>query len=333
MIGGLSFIGQHLVQGLLLEGFKVKILDTRSACRNDDVTFIQGDFCDVGVLERAVSGVTIVFHCVSVCSSYGNKGFVERINVSGTLSLVSSSIRKGVRKLVLITSCALVSHLGTHTRFGRECQPYAKRPFDHSFQTKIDQERIILEANSPLLMTASVRIFAVFGEQPSLSVFPADNSIHGLTKYGVGSGMNRIDFTYVGNVVHGAILAAIHLYPSSPVCGQAYNITNGEPVSFNWMLSTLVEELGCESPRKRFPFCLMLGLAFLISILYSVLSICQLNFRTELTMSSVNAAGKDNYFSIEKSRAQLGYRPLYSLRQGLDLTIGRVERSCDENNS
>jgi len=44
-----------------------------------------------------------------------------------------------------------------------------------------------------------------------------------------GDGTNLVDYTYVGNVADAHIGALEHLEPGSPVCGQAYFITNGEP--------------------------------------------------------------------------------------------------------
>ena len=324
VIGGCGFIGLHLVQGLLAEGFTVRVLDAQGRCEVEDVVMIRGDFCNRVELNNALDGVDIVFQCVSMCSRDGSIRLVERVNITGTVGLIAACNRAGVKKLVLISSCSVVSELGKHTRNGRECQPYAKRPFDQSFQTKILQEQIVLTANSLSLMTASVRIFAAFGPHPMDSDLQHSMFPLGHPKYDIGSGKNKIDFTYIANIVHGVILTADHLFPSSPVCGQAYNITNGEPVSYNWLLSAVVQELNREIPRKRMPFWLMLGFAFLLNILYSILSVCQLNFRTNLTLPSVNVAGKDSYYSIDKARAQLGYRPIFSVQEGLDITLARV---------
>ncbi|KAI6649326.1 Sterol-4-alpha-carboxylate 3-dehydrogenase, decarboxylating-like [Oopsacas minuta] len=321
VIGGCSFIGRHLVEGLVADGFQVKLLDSQSVCEIENVTFIQGDFCNRDELESALQGIDVVFHCVSVCSSDGNMQMVDRINIHGTRQLVEACNDTEVKKLILVTSCAIISDLGKHTRNGRECQPYAKRPFDHSFHTKVLQEQIVLRANSQSLLTTSIRLFAVFGPQPAGAISPHNLFSINSYKYAIGSGYNLSDFTYVGNVVHGLILASDHLYPSSPVCGQAYNITNGEPVSFNWLLNSVMEGLECDFPRKRFPFWLMFSFAFLLNIIYSIFSVCKLDFRTNLTLPSVNVAGKDSYYCIDKARAQLGYKPVYSLQQGLDITI------------
>lgn len=319
VIGGCSFIGQHLIAGLLADGFKVRLLDTRGTCKSEDVTVIRGDFCDVTELESALQDIDVVFHCVSLCSSDGNARMVDRVNIHATRVLVEACSSSNVSKLILVSSCSVISELGKHTRNGRECQPYARRPLDSSFRAKVSQEQLVLAANSPSLMTASVRVFAVFG--PDDSTTSHDLFSINTSRYAVGSGRNISDFTYVGNVVHGLILASDHLYPSSPVCGQAYNITNGEPVSFNWLLGYVVEGMERDFPRKRIPFWLMFGFAFLLNIVYSIFSVCELNFRTSLTLPSVTEAGKDNYFCIDKARAQLGYKPLYSMRQGLDITI------------
>lgn len=51
----------------------------------------------------------------------------------------------------------------------------------------------------------------------------------------VGDGRNVADFTYIDNLVHALLLTVPRLVRGSPVCGQAYFITNGEP-RFFWRL-------------------------------------------------------------------------------------------------
>ena len=64
-----------------------------------------------------------------------------------------------------------------------------------------------------------------------------------------------VDFTFVGNVVYGLLLAATELFsPSSLACGKAYFITNEEPIAFWQMLSTVLLGLGYEAPFIYLPY-------------------------------------------------------------------------------
>ena len=69
--GGAGFIGSHLVDRLLAEGFEVWVLDDFSAGRMENVSchmdvrefrLVRGDVRDVGLVGKVVEGVDGVFH-------------------------------------------------------------------------------------------------------------------------------------------------------------------------------------------------------------------------------------------------------------------------------
>jgi UDP-glucose 4-epimerase len=69
--GGAGFIGSHLVDRLVLDGWKVRVLDNFSSGRienikhhegNPDVEILEGDLKKFEEVERAVRDVDIVFH-------------------------------------------------------------------------------------------------------------------------------------------------------------------------------------------------------------------------------------------------------------------------------
>ena len=75
MTGGAGFIGGHLCEKLLGEGWRVRVLDDFSSGREanlaaiaDDVELLRGDMRDAGLLTRALHGVEVVFHQAAVPS-------------------------------------------------------------------------------------------------------------------------------------------------------------------------------------------------------------------------------------------------------------------------
>ena len=67
--GGAGFIGSHLVEGLLAEGWEVRVLDDFSSGRDANlagargrIELLRGDVCDAGAVAGAVDGVDAVFH-------------------------------------------------------------------------------------------------------------------------------------------------------------------------------------------------------------------------------------------------------------------------------
>ena len=81
--GGASFIGSHLVDGLVERGAVVRVVDDLSSGRLDNirqhvdasrVEFIRGDLRQNGLARKAVDGMSVVFH---LAADHGGRGYVE----------------------------------------------------------------------------------------------------------------------------------------------------------------------------------------------------------------------------------------------------------------
>ena len=75
--GGAGFIGSNLVDGLLAKNFRVRVLDNLSTGKRENlahmgskVEFIRGDIRKNEDLQRAVRGVSYVFHMFVIGFSY-----------------------------------------------------------------------------------------------------------------------------------------------------------------------------------------------------------------------------------------------------------------------
>lgn len=81
--GGASFIGSRLVDALLERGAWVRVADDLSSGRhehlqhhlhNGTIDFVNGDLRDLGVAQKAVEGMNIVFH---LAADHGGRGYVD----------------------------------------------------------------------------------------------------------------------------------------------------------------------------------------------------------------------------------------------------------------
>lgn len=165
-------------------------------------------------------------------------------------------------------------------------------------------------------------------------------------------GTNLVDFTFVENVVHGHILAAEHLRPNSPICGkvriknqcsinlvlrlefwflkqltnslitffQPYHITNDEPVRFWDFMSEVLVALGYAAPRIHLPYFLVYGLALLLWFLSLILRPV-MSFKPTFTPMRVALAGTHHYYSCDRAKQDLGYKPVVCLKEGIERTV------------
>ncbi|XP_077588998.1 sterol-4-alpha-carboxylate 3-dehydrogenase, decarboxylating [Stigmatopora nigra] len=322
VIGGSGFLGRHLVEKLVERGYTVSVFDIRQCYEMPGVTFHQGDLCDLQALLLALKGTSLVFHCASPSPASDDRRLFEKVNIQGTKTVIQACIEVGIQKLVLTSSASVVFE-GTDIKNGSEDLPYAKKPIDYYTMTKIEQEKLVLEACDPKkgLLTVAIRPHGIFGPRdPQLVPILVDTARRGKMKFIIGDGTNMVDFTFVENVVHGHILAAEHLRTDSPICGKPYHITNDEPIRFWGFMSEVLMGLGYAAPRYHLPYTLVYALAILLWLLSVVLSPLT-SFKPTFTPMRVALAGTHHYYSCARAKEDMGYKPLVSLKEGIKRTV------------
>jgi len=117
--GGAGFIGSHLVDRLVKEGFSVRVVDNLSSGRLENLTqhrnnprveVIIGDLKKMEDALRAVDGVETVFHFAAnpeVRVSTTNPEIHFNENVVATFNLLEAMRRKDVKELVFASSSSV----------------------------------------------------------------------------------------------------------------------------------------------------------------------------------------------------------------------------------
>jgi len=118
--GGAGFIGSHLVDRLLAEGFEVTVLDDFSTGRMENISchkdvrefhLVRGDVRDAGLVRKVVEDVDGVFHLaalVDVALSIENPVLFNEVNVVGTLNLLRACVDSDVRRFIFASSAAVM---------------------------------------------------------------------------------------------------------------------------------------------------------------------------------------------------------------------------------
>jgi len=116
--GGAGFIGSHLVDRFLQQGFQVRVLDNlepkvhpygRPVYVPSEVEFIEGSVTDPGVLARALQGVDVVSHQAAYQDYMLDFSRFLEVNAVGT-ALIFELIVQGrlpVRKVIIASSQAV----------------------------------------------------------------------------------------------------------------------------------------------------------------------------------------------------------------------------------
>jgi nucleoside-diphosphate-sugar epimerase len=302
--GGGGFIGSHTVDRLLRDGHDVRVLDNFATGRREnllevlsDIDLIEGDIQSYERVSNAVRGSEIVLHqgaLPSVPRSVQDPLTSNATNVTGTLNVLLASRDLGVKRVIYASSSSvyganpeLPKHEGLQPQ---PISPYAVAKLAGEGFCRSFWEVFGLE-------TVALRYFNVFGpRQDPLSQYAAviPNFItalmNGQPARVFGDGEQSRDFTYVGNVVDGNLLAM----GADGVGGKVFNVAAGQRTSLNELLHILGRLAGrhvdpvYEQPRP----------------------------------GDVRHSQAD----ISAAERELGFRPRVSVEEGLKLTLDWFRR-------
>jgi nucleoside-diphosphate-sugar epimerase len=262
--GGGGFIGSHLVERLVRDGHRVRVIDnfTTGHRRNlsdviDDIELVEGDLQSYERAHAAVRGCEIVFHeaaMPSVPRSVQDPLTSNAANVIGTLNVLLAARDSGVRRVVFASSSSVYGSVPDLPK--REHLPTL--PISPYAVAKLAGEgycRSFTEVYG--LETVALRYFNVFGaRQDPLSQYAAvipnfiTGALRGEAPTIFGDGEQSRDFTYVDNVVEGNVLAM-----SAPgIAGRSYNVACGDRISLNDLVAAIGRALGRSiEPRYEAP--------------------------------------------------------------------------------
>lgn len=301
--GGAGFIGSHIVDYLLSKNFDVKVVDSLSTGKIENISqhigksnfeFVRSDIRDVLDLED----VDVVFHeaaQTSVPFSIKNPSVTNDVNVSSTVKLLENALKSGVKKFVLASSCAVYGN----SRLEKEDEKTRLNGLSPYALSKIAAESYAqLFHRLYHLDTVCLRYFNVYGprqrydnEGGVISIF-LDRVSKGMFLAVYGDGTQTRDFVYVDDVVRANILAI-----DKNVAGEVFNIGTGKCLSIIHLVE-LLREMTCQD----------------VSLEYS-----------SRRLGDVEHSCAD----ITKAREILGYDPKYAIEDGIKkmLAIGTSDKT------
>ena len=308
--GGSGFIGGRLIRRLVRDGWSVRALarSDRSARAVEEAGAVaaRGDLDDVESMRSGAEGCDVFFHAAAFVEQWGSMEEFERGNVGGTRNALEAARGAGVRRFV---------HVGTEAAIlageplvdvdeTAPLRPDSKAPY---CSTKARAEELVRGASG--IETVVIRPRFVWG--------PGDTTIRpGLVeavrskKFSwIGGGMHRTSTTHVDNTVDALVLGAERGRP-----GEAYFVTDGEPVVFREFVTELLATAGVEPPERNAPRAVVGALAAASEGAWRLLP---LPGKPPVTRMEFWVSALDTTIDISKARRELGYEPVITREQGL----------------
>lgn len=284
--GAAGFIGMHLVQRLVREGFEVVGLDNVNDYYDTDLKYSR-------LLETGISSSKLVYNEISSSSKYQNYKFVKldiedtsaikaifesynfdyvchlaaqagvrysienpevyiKTNINGFYNIIENSKNTGVKHLLYASSSSIYG-MSTKSPF---CESdFVDKPVSLYAATKKSNE-LIAHSYSHLfgIKTTGLRFFTVYGPwgRPDMSYFLFAEAIReGKAIKIFNNGDMQRDFTYIDDIVQG-------IYKTLASTGdldnyQIFNIGNSNPIKLMDFVSILEEAMETKAVKEYLP--------------------------------------------------------------------------------
>lgn len=313
--GGGGFLGSHLVRALVARGDEVTVLARGDypELRALGARTVQGNLCDGDAVAQACAGMDVVFHTAAKAGGWGDPREYERINVTGTDNVIAACKAQGVPHLVY-TSTPSVVHTGGDILGGDESMPYATRFTADYPRTKAEAERRVRAAASESLRTVSIRPHFIWGPgDRHLLPRLVERAKAGRMRR-VGGGDPLTDTIYVDNCVHAHLLAADRLREGAGISGNAYFVSDGEPVGLWTMANRMLAAAGAGPISGSVPAFVAMGAGALLEAWHGLTGDEREPLMTRFGASQLSHA---QWFRIDAARRDLGYAPRIDREEGL----------------
>lgn len=246
ILGGGGFIGSNLVEGLLENGYEVRVFDKKDFSKKNVEEFLhkieifEGDFSNEVDLSNALQGIKYVYHLVSTtipANSVLNPIYDIESNVVPSIRLLNLCIEKQIKKVIFISSGGTVYGIPNEIpiRETHHCNPISsygivKRTIENYFQyyNKLHElDYCVFRVSNPYGIRQNP-----FGIQGVIPVF-LNKIINSETLEIWGTGDVVRDYIYISDVVS-VLIKSIEIDTPERV----YNLGSGVGVSINELLET-----------------------------------------------------------------------------------------------
>ena len=252
--GADGFIGSHLVETLVNQGYSVKAfvlynsfnswgwLDTLPRETLSKIEIFTGNITDPNGVRTAVKGVDVIFHLAALIaipySYYSPDSYVDT-NIKGTLNILQAAKEFGIEK-TLVTSTSEVYGTALYVPIDEKHPKQGQSPYS---ATKISadflSESFYRSFNLPVTI---VRPFNTFGpRQSARAVIPTiiTQLLAGKEEIKLGALHPTRDLLYVKDTVNGFIQIAL----SDKTIGEEVNIATKSEISIGDLAHVIIQQI------------------------------------------------------------------------------------------
>jgi dihydroflavonol-4-reductase len=308
--GATGFTGGHLARALKAKGYEVVALvrDLKKAepLKQQGIELVAGNLRSKDDVRRAAQGCDVVYHIAALYREARHADETYRkVNVEGVGNVIEACAELGVGRLV---HCSTVGVHGNVVVPADENAPFA--PLDVYQESKVEGEMLVQQYIAKGGRATVFRPVGIHGPGDTrfLKLFRAINN--GTFRM-IGKGAVIYHMTYIDDLVDGIVLCGEH--PAA--LGHTYILCGPVYTTLAELATAVATSLGRKPPRGRIPLWPVVLAAKACE------AICRpLNIEPPLHARRLEFFINDRGFTAAKAIREIGYKPKFSLAEGLART-------------
>ncbi|MCZ6675937.1 MAG: GDP-mannose 4,6-dehydratase [Candidatus Poribacteria bacterium] len=317
--GGTGFIGSHLVELLVGQGYQVTALIRETSNlrwlnhlltpKSPRVQLVTGNLQDSSTLVEHIRDAELVFHLAGLTKA-PDAATYDRVNAQGTKSLIEACLNANCR-LTRFVYCSSLAASGPSPDSTPIAEDVSPQPLTDYGRSKLKGEQITREYADCLPMTI-IRPPAVYGPRDT-DIFLYFQFINKGLMPILGDENRLLSLVHAKDLVQGIYAAAV----SDRALGQAYFLTDGKLHSWEEIASTIAGALEKRPLKLKVPF-------FVLDIISIFAEAAAKMTRQTPTLNRQKVQDLKQTFWIcdsTKAEEQIGYRPAYPLEKGIPETV------------
>jgi len=308
----------HLVQRLQRDGWQVRAL-VRDAARagslsRTDVSLATGDVLEPTGFALAARKCDVVFHTAAVITPRGGWEEFRRPNVEGTRNAIAAAA-SAKAKLVHVSSVAVYGATGRYSADGRPTDestpPGEIAESSYYARSKRESEDLVFEAQRRGdVWATAVRPCVVYGPYDRQFVPRLARVLRRGFAPVIAGGHTIVPLVHAANVADGLVRAAAH----DGANGNAYNLANDFPLTVAQFYRCAAEGMETSLRIVSVP---MIAARVAVALFQQIAPLIVGDRFNSVTSSSLDFIARDNPFSSERARRELGWDPPMPAERGV----------------
>lgn len=274
--------------------------------KHPKIEYRLGDLTDENYVESIVKDVDKVVNCAALSSPFGAYELFKKANIDTQALVIKMCQRFDIQRYVYVSTPGVYN--AYYDRYDiKESDPLPEKLINDYANTKLAAEKLLDNAN---LSHVIIRPRALIGRGDTVIMPRLIRALEAGRLRIIGDGETVMDMTAVSNVADAIWLG---LNAEEEHCGEAYNITNGEPVKLWDEMRYVLEGLNLVLPQKKLSYKNAMRIAGTMEFFAKFTK-----KEPTLMRYSVSTLANSLTLDISKAKTKLGYEPKMTTRQAID---------------